>query len=613
MNIVRSINLRKYLLLVGIVLIIIGIILAPYDQFKTNIKPEKVNFTSQNVNFPGQSDNLTITGNLYLPQNYNASQFYPAVVLVHGINDRAERFHHMAVEFVRRNFITLAINLRGHQDSQGICTFSAHEPWDIMGAATYLLNYYNISNLGLVGHSLGGMSSIRAAHNDSRFNATVVMGPPVSVDLLISRFISDISLVDEYLPYLSFHANLSDPYERYIRSPINWVNESKPKNFFFVLGGLDNAATPEEALLLIGNASGNASAEVNVAYGNFSAGNRTMLKIYPGIDHGGEPTAPEIIVDTVLWVENALNITNGNLTLNDLIQWNFNPYWRTFINVGFLICIIPGISYICTSILNPNRIEQPTIASSLKTKKKILSLGIYAGIFIGASVLTFPVMGILEYVAWSPYNIAGFLVNILTIQGSFVAIGLIVLLYLEKRFYNATWIDFGLNKSTTFRATLIGIAISAFLVFGFFYVPNLPTSFISFPRDWGAYLLVFLNFLLVSFIGELCLRGMIQTKLYKERSRLKNWFNLIFIAIVGGLIQGVATLFIILPAANFSFSFAGFTISIPLAALVGGIVIFTLLGLLNAWIFHKTKHVLPAAIVQATMICWFLTSFMVML
>jgi len=601
-----AINFRKYLLIIGIIVIVVGIILAPYDQFQTNVTSEKVSFTSRN-------DNLTITGNLYLPQNYTSSQAYPAVVLVHGINDRPERYHHMAVEFVRRNFIALAINLRGHQDSQGICTLSAYEPRDISGAADYLLTNYNITNLGLIGHSLGGMSSIRAAHNDTRFNATMVMGPPISVDILFSRFLADPTIINEIAWLLSLDFNLSDPYEKYIRSPINWVNNSKPKNFFFALGDLDTAATPEEALLLIANHTGNSTVEVNVAYGDFSAGNRSMLKMYEGIDHGSEPGTPAIILDAVLWMENALNVTQGSLTLEDLQNWNSNPYWGNLLSIGFFIFLIPAISYICTSILNPTKVEKPKINDSIESKKKLLSLGMYSGIFIGASALTYPLINLLQYASWSPYNFAGLLANILTIQGIFVGLGLVAIYYYEKRSYNATLVDFGFNKSNTLKAIIIGFAISALMIFGFFFLSNIPTGLISLPRDWGAYLLVFLNFLLVSIVGELYFRGLIQTKLFKEGARLKNWMNILFIAIVGGIIQGVATFFIILPIGNVVITIGTFSISILLIALVGGMIIFSVIGFLNAWIFHKTQHILPGAIIQASLISWFLTSFMVMM
>jgi pimeloyl-ACP methyl ester carboxylesterase len=603
----KAINFRKYLLLVGVILIIIGFVLAPYDQFKTNIKPEKVSFLSQH-------DEITITGDLYLPTGFNPAQSYPAVVLVHGINDRAARYQHMAVEFVRRNFIALAINLRGHDGSGGICSLSAYEPWDIMGAADYLLNHTKVSNLGLVGHSLGGMSSIRAAFNDSRFNATVVMGPPISVDLLFSRYLSDTDFIQEYQSLLSLHIDFSDPYELYIRSPIYWVNQTRPKNFFYVLGGKDTAATPEEALLLIANATGNSSVQVNVPYGNFETLNRTLLKIYPGIDHGSEPTTPEIILDTVLWMENALlGAPQGNLTLAALIQWTPSTPSSTLLSLGFLICILPGISYICTTFLKSTTLKKSTLASSLEPKKKILSLGLYFGIFIGASSITFPLLDLLHYASWSPYNLAGFVVNVLTIQALPLLLGLILVVLLERHYYNATWIDFGLNKDTTLKAAVIGIGISVFLIFGLFYLPEIPNFYFWFPRDWGAYILVFLNFVLVSVIGEFYLRGLIQTKLFKESSRIRNWIKLLFIALIGGILQGVSLMVVLIPLASVTITLGSFSLNILLIGFLGGSAIFTVLGLLNSWIFHKTRHILPAAIVQAALLSWFLVSFMVML
>ncbi len=599
-----AINFRKYFLLAGIVLIVIGIVLAPYDSIKTDI-------TSQKVQFPSQIDEVPIKGNLYLPQNYNTTQSYPAVVLVHGINDVADRFHHMAVEFVRRGFIVLAIYLRGHDSSGGICSLSAKEPWDIMGAADYLLENYNISNLGLVGHSLGGMSSIRAAHNDTRFNATVVMGPPISFQVVFTRYVPDFDVLLPYLYLLSFHFDFSDPYEQYLRTPVFWINQTSPRNLFYILGGRDTAATPEEALLCIQNATGNSSVEVNVAYGNFADGNRTMLKIYPGIDHGSEPVTPAIVRDTVLWVEGALNITNGDLTLEELIQWNLSPWGGYLITIGFFLSVFPAISYICTTVCDPSKIAEPENARSLKGKQKILSLGLYTAAFIGASVITFPVIIALNYVDWSIYNIAGSLANVLTIQGIFLALAFIAIIFFERRYYNLTWVDFGINKRTTLKAILIGILISCFLIFGYFFLPNMTAPwFFKFP-DWFAFVLIFLNFLFVALIGEMYLRGLIQTKFFKEETRVRNWFNLVFVAIIGGLIQGGSVFFLLLPVPTLTLTFGDLTLNLYLLGFLGGVAIFTALGILNGWIFLKTKHVLSAAIVEAAILSWLLTTFMI--
>ncbi|MFX1296713.1 MAG: alpha/beta hydrolase family protein, partial [Promethearchaeota archaeon] len=439
---IRSINFRKYLLVIGIGIIIIGFVIAPYDQFKTNIKYKKVSFLSQN-------DNITITGNLYLPQNYNSSEFYPAVVLVHGINDRAERFHHAAVEFVHRNFIALSINLRGHANSGGFCTLGDKEAWDIMGAADYLFSNHNISNLGVVGHSMGGMAAIRAAYNDTRFNATVVMGAPVSIDHIFSRTFSEFDVLVQYHYLFSFHINFSDSYEQYIHSSVFWINQTHPKNFFFVLGSLDAAATIQEALLCLYNATGNTSAVENVKYGNFAYGNQTLLQIYPGINHPAEPTTPEIIKDTILWIEGAFNITNGDLALENMVQWNINPFWEPLILIGFVVFIFPCISYISSAILDPKKIKRPKIGISLDPKKKILSLAIYTTVFIGASLITFPIIETLNYASWSPYNIAGLLANLFTIQGIFLAIGFLPIIYFERISYNINWVDIGLNKKIT--------------------------------------------------------------------------------------------------------------------------------------------------------------------
>ena len=107
------------------------------------------------------------------------------------------------------------------------------------------------------------------------------------------------------------------------------------------------------------------------------------------------------------------------------------------------------------------------------------------------------------------------------------------------------------------------------------------------------------------------LRGMIQTKLFKQGSRIMSWLHLAIIALIGGIIQGVAVFVLLLPMANITITFGGLNASIQVIGLVGGIALFTVFGFLNSWIFNKTQHILPAAIVQAAVLGWFLVTFMV--
>ncbi|MFX1297646.1 MAG: type II CAAX prenyl endopeptidase Rce1 family protein, partial [Promethearchaeota archaeon] len=161
------------------------------------------------------------------------------------------------------------------------------------------------------------------------------------------------------------------------------------------------------------------------------------------------------------------------------------------------------------------------------------------------------------------------------------------------------------------KAALIGVIISASFIFGFFFLPRLTTFFFTIPRNWGAYFLIFLNYLLIAIIEELYLRGLIQTKLFKESSRIKNWTNILAIALIGGFIQGISVFFMLLPLNNFTFTYGSFTLQLHLLGFLGGVIIFTILGIFHSWIFQKTQHILPAAIVQASIMSWFLVIFMV--
>ena len=148
--------LRKWgFLIAGLVLILGGSILAHQIETAGHVSLREVRFAGDK--------GLTQAGLLYVPASATAAHPAPAVLVSHGYINTREMQSPFAIELARRGFVVLAMDMVGHGYSEG----AVGQVRDLGGppALAYLqsLPMVDKSNIGLEGHSMGGVPITSAA------------------------------------------------------------------------------------------------------------------------------------------------------------------------------------------------------------------------------------------------------------------------------------------------------------------------------------------------------------------------------------------------------------------------------------------------------------------
>lgn len=139
----------------------------PNNQ-RTNIMKESVVF---------KNANLKMAGNLYLPEGFDQSKKYAAIIVVHpggGVKEQTSAIY--ANELAQRGFITLAYDASHQGESEGEPRYlenPTERVEDIRSAVDYLttLPYIDIERIGAMGICAGGGYAVSAAQTEKRIKA----------------------------------------------------------------------------------------------------------------------------------------------------------------------------------------------------------------------------------------------------------------------------------------------------------------------------------------------------------------------------------------------------------------------------------------------------------
>jgi len=128
------------------------------------------------------SHGLKLKGKILLPRDATASEPVPGAVLCHGFGAAHRVMEQSARIMAAHGIATLIFDLRGHGASEGAIDGKMAE--DVIDAWNYLSQLPEIDStrMGLVGHSLGAMSTMLAAGKVSAPRALVALACPAEVD-----------------------------------------------------------------------------------------------------------------------------------------------------------------------------------------------------------------------------------------------------------------------------------------------------------------------------------------------------------------------------------------------------------------------------------------------
>jgi dienelactone hydrolase len=341
-----------------IILLVISLSYLAYDRSINYSRYERVEY---------QSSGSTLYANLYYPsKNLGFQEQRPLIIYCHGIGSQRDFDLRIPIEFTKRGFYVVALDYQGHGESGGnIINIDPNTnipalPQDSSKLLDKLetFSFYsnvNTSQIGLIGHSLGGMVVLMNQALDPRFNVTVAWAPLVNFDP------QQLGIVN---------TNNYDPY-----IPVNLLNKTNTNNLLIIMHVDDEALDFTSQALVAQNLTG---CEVIPISGFLLGGGHQLF-------------SDIVLVKTINWFEEYFfksETINGPINITFIVN-----YVVLFITLLLLVSIVLSlISYtskflrVKEDIIQKNSVKNDKFISKVIDKakkiKQILKIILYTGIFL---------------------------------------------------------------------------------------------------------------------------------------------------------------------------------------------------------------------------------------
>jgi pimeloyl-ACP methyl ester carboxylesterase len=574
-------NLLPLALIVALILILGGGLLAHFIQTSGGVAVRDLRFMG--------SDSRLLSALLYMPQGVSKDKPAPGIVAMHGFINSRETQDGFAIEFARRGYVVLALDLIGHGYSEPPLSTGQFFGSGIGGKAAleYLrsLDFVDKDNIGLEGHSFGSAGLITTAFaypNDYR--SIVVEGWATGA----------------YCPpgTPTFPRNMLVAWDKYDEfSKLSWgtpIAADAPKG--------------DKMKAVFGTTE---PVEIGKLYGSIEQGTARKL-LMPNREHVFLPFSPEAIGDAVAWMQATLK--GGK----DIPPSNQIWYWK---EIGTLIAMIGMVLFLLvigSYLLKTNYFK--VLNEAPAPAKPATGWGWWVGAVI-TILLPIPVYlwawsfwmkGIAKTSWLLPQN------NTTTIMFWAVVVGAIslILLILWHLFsnrkkggsfaaYGFTWKGKGLQLGKVGKSFLLALiaVFAAYLTLVFsawaFTTDYRILVFAIKPMSllhFGIFLRYLIPFAFYFLIIGLVIHG-------ELRRHSGAWSQTIvnILLLIGGYI--LFFLFQYIPL------FSGKTMSIPdahlpTAVLFQYIPIFIIVGLVSTYFYRRTGHVFVGSFINTLLITW---------
>jgi pimeloyl-ACP methyl ester carboxylesterase len=158
---------RPISIIVALVVVLVGCLIA------SNVQTSGGSVKVSDVRFAGDGGNM-LSGLLYTPADMDPSKAHPAVLTMHGYINSREVQDPFNIEFARRGYVVLSMDMEGHG-------YSEQSPLDptmrgSLASLSYLRNlaFVDKEKIALEGHSMGGWSVLAAATAKPEWVHTVI-------------------------------------------------------------------------------------------------------------------------------------------------------------------------------------------------------------------------------------------------------------------------------------------------------------------------------------------------------------------------------------------------------------------------------------------------------
>jgi len=345
-------------IIILIILLVISLSYLAYDKSISYSSYERIEY---------QSSGATLYANLYNPsKNLEFQEQRPLIIYCHGIGSQRDFDLRIPIELSKRGFYVVALDYQGHGESGGnIINIDpttnipalAQDCSKLLDKIETLPFYSNVntSQIGLIGHSLGGMVVLMNQALDPRFNVTVAWAPLVNFDP------QQLGIVN---------TNNYDPY-----IPVNLLNKTNTNNLLIIMHVDDEALDFTNQALIAQNLT-----------------DCTVIPISGFLLGGGHQLFSDVVlVETINWFENYFfksETINGPINITFIVN-----YVVIFITLLLLVLIILYlISYtskflrVKEDIVQKNSVKNDKFISKVKVKakkiKQILKIILYITIFL---------------------------------------------------------------------------------------------------------------------------------------------------------------------------------------------------------------------------------------
>lgn len=261
-----------------------------------------------------ETDNGTINGYLYVPDDASAEESHPGILAVHGYINTKETQSSFAIEYAKRGHVVLAIDQPGHGKSDPPAYAGG---FGGPAALEYLADREEVDedNIGLEGHSMGGWSvALAAAEHPDAYESMVLAG-------------SGTGLPDQGVPP---------------------GNESYPKNlglvfaeydeFSWLMWGTEDSRTIGDAEQVKDQFGVNETVEEGTIYGSIEDGTARQL-VQPSTTHPGTHHSSAAVAQAVGWMQLTLD---GNEDTDPTDQsWQWKELGTFLALLGGILAIFP--------------------------------------------------------------------------------------------------------------------------------------------------------------------------------------------------------------------------------------------------------------------------------
>lgn len=438
-----KISLRSILLLIPLIFLAITSSIFFIARFQSYPFYERIQFNSAGS---------TIYANLYYPSNnLEFQEQNPLVIYVHGYGWQKDVDIRAILELTKRGFFVAGLDLHDHGESGG-GLLDLDPDSGVLGLAQdcsklldtiELMDVYsriNSSQIGLLGHSLGGMVVLMNGALDNRFSATISWAGVVNASAINWDLAS--------------------------YNPINLINSTDPQNLLLIHGYNDGTVNYDDHALLAQSLTG--CPIINITDSFLS-------------DH--MLISDTVIIETINWFE--LVFFNSE-SVNGSIQLTFFSTFLKMIFMFIAMCLaVLSIMIYCSKYLLKGKGE-PLIESTeeksrnnLNAIKFILSLIFYVALWV---------------IMFESFYISAIYIAPLIIIGVYLLYKLAIILKKRKLEINKEVIRNEI-KSQFNRNVLIYSVFSGCVFMGFYYLLafTIPWTLL-YPPDFASFLGSFLIF-----------------------------------------------------------------------------------------------------------------------